>query len=55
MRWVEHGFQLVKNCLLTQPKLKEKMDGLASKRWEEALARFSLVNDLEKDRAAMFE
>ena len=55
MRWVEYGFQSVKNCLLTQPKLKEKMDGLAFKRWEEALARFSLVNDLEKDRAAMFE
>lgn len=55
MRWVEYGFQSVKNCLLTQPKFKEKMDGLASKRWEEGLARFSFVKDLEKDRVAMFE
>jgi hypothetical protein len=53
-RWVEYGFQTLKNCMLKNPKLIEKLDGMAGQRWKDAFARFSKVGELHTDRAKVF-
>lgn len=55
MRWVEYGYQSVKACALSHPRFKARVDALATDRWKAALSRFSVVDDLDKDRAHVFD
>lgn len=42
-------------CKIKDLELWEKMDGLADDRWIEAVARFSKVEEIHRDRIAVFE
>jgi hypothetical protein len=53
-RWVAYGFRTMRDCALKNPKLKAKVDGKAGRRWNDALGRFSKVDELHADRMKVF-
>lgn len=55
LRWVEYGFCSQKSCAQEQPGLRAHVDGKADERWLAALRRFSIVDDLHKDRVEVFK
>lgn len=55
LRWPEYGFRTMNTCKIEDLELWEKMDGLADDRWIEAVARFSKVEEIHRDRIAVFE
>jgi len=40
--------------MLKNPKLIEKLDGMAGQHWKDAFARFSKVGELHTDRVKVF-
>ena len=53
-RWVQHGFQTLKDCARGNKKLLQKLDDKAGVCWRDALGRFSKVDELHKDRMKVF-
>ena len=53
-RWVQHGFQTLKDCARRNKRLMQKLDGKAGVRWRDALGRFSKVDELHWDRMKVF-
>ncbi|KAJ7733635.1 hypothetical protein B0H16DRAFT_1328095 [Mycena metata] len=56
-RWVTYGFQSAKSLLaqVGGKAIRDEYDGVPGSRWAWALDLFSKVDDLPKDRAAVFE
>lgn len=53
-RWVDYGFQTVKDCTRKNSVLKERLDLEAEGRWEKAMGLFSKLDGLHEDRSRVF-
>ena len=53
-RYMAYGFRTLRDCTWSNPKLKEKMDLKAGRRWKDALGRFSKITELHADRMKVF-